>query len=190
MSASGFRVGQPMPRTNLVVSVTSPTDFANRVRVVAAAVDPTLRIEAVQPLGNLDNPIRSLVRMAALVIGLTVLTVLGLATAGIYALTSFNVTQRRREIGVRSALGAQPGRVLASVFARIGMQLGIGVFIGLFGAVAVERTLVSAITFGPPLGVSAFIAVTLLMVAVGVLAAWGPARRGLRIGPMEALRSD
>ena len=116
----------------------------------------------------------------------TVLLSLLLCTAAVFSLMSFNVTQRQREIGIRSALGASPRRLLASVMARSAKQLSIGVVVGF---------LVVAVT--PPFSLDGLpierdprliAAVAVLMVAVGLLAAVGPARRGLRIQPTEALR--
>jgi ABC-type antimicrobial peptide transport system permease subunit len=99
---------------------------------------------------------------------------------------SFNVTQRIREIGIRSALGASPQRVLRSVMARSARQLAIGVVVGL---------IIVAIT--PPIELDGLpvyrdlrlvVGVAAIMVAIGLAAALGPARRGLRVQPTEALR--
>ena len=120
--------------------------------------------------------------------GLVILSVLLLSTAGIFSLMSFNVTQRRREIGIRSALGANPRRVVAGVMARSVKQLGTGVLVGL---------LVLAVL--PPINLDGFvverdmrliIGVAVLMVTVGLLAAAGPVRRGLQIQPAESLREQ
>ncbi len=125
--------------------------------------------------------------MAAGGFGLVILSVLLLSTAGIFSLMSFDVTQRRREIGIRSALGANQRRVLAGVMARSVKQLGIGVMVGLSVLAAVPPM---ELDFG--VGVERdmrlIIGVAVLMVTVGLLAAAGPVRRGLRIQPSEALR--
>ncbi|MCH7531484.1 MAG: hypothetical protein IIB36_06910 [Gemmatimonadetes bacterium] len=125
--------------------------------------------------------------MAAGGFDLVILSVLLLSTAGIFSLMSFDVTQRRREIGIRSALGANQRRVLAGVMARSVKQLGIGVMVGLSVLAAVPPM---ELDFG--VGVERdmrlIIGVAVLMVTVGLLAAAGPVRRGLRIQPSEALR--
>ena len=141
------------------------------------------------PLNDLDGPLRKVMRAGAASLGLIVLSVLLLSTAGIFSLMSINVTQRRREIGIRSALGANHRRVLASVMARSMKQLAMGVTVGLvllarlppimvLSGVAAERDL------------RLLLGVAVLMVAVGLLAAAGPARRALRIQPTEALRAE
>jgi ABC-type antimicrobial peptide transport system permease subunit len=99
---------------------------------------------------------------------------------------SFTVAQRTREIGIRTALGAHPRRVLLSVFARAIRQLALGVLVG---------SLVSAgafVAIGPGLSraMPLVLAVAIVMLVVGLLASLGPARRALRIQPVEALRAD
>lgn len=113
-------------------------------------------------------------------------TVLLLSAAGIHALTSLTVTRRRKEIGVRVALGARPGRLLASIFARAAWQLGLG---GLLGALLGGALLVGNGGAGPEAAL--FLGgVVALMLITGLLAAVGPARRGLGIQPMEALKEE
>ena len=119
--------------------------------------------------------------------GLVILSVLLLSTAGIFSLMSFDVTQRRREIGIRSALGANQRRVLAGVMARSVKQLGIGVMVGL-GVLAAVPPMELDFGVGVERDMRLIIGVAVLMVTVGLLAAAGPVRRGLRIQPSEALR--
>ena len=103
-----------------------------------------------------------------------------------YALMSFAVARRTREIGIRAALGAHPRRILLSVFGRALVQLGLGVLAGsLFSAVAF-----SSLGLKVNRGVPLLVGIAGLMTMVGMLAAVGPARRGLRIQASEALRAD
>jgi ABC-type antimicrobial peptide transport system permease subunit len=99
---------------------------------------------------------------------------------------SFTVTKRRREIGIRAALGADPRRVLTGVFARAAAQLGAGILAGLVLAATFEW-------LTGDMGRRAFLllpVVSALMLAVGLFAALGPARRGLAVQPTEALREE
>ena len=123
-----------------------------------------------------------------LVLGLGVITmsVLLLSAAGIYAMMSFTVAQRRREIGIRTALGADRRRILGSIFARALVQLGIGVAAGLTVA-ALLISLDDREVIGTH-GAILLSTVAGIMMTVGLLAAIGPARRGLRISPTEALK--
>jgi predicted permease len=175
-----------LSNANLVIRTTSPTETATRVRILAALVDPTLRVESAQPMDDLEDPMRTLLQTVALTVGLAVLAVVMLSCAGIYALTSFTVTQRRREIGVRSALGANPRRLILSVLSQVTKQLGVGALLGFLGAIVLDRALMDWVS--PPLGPLGLALVILLTIAVALAAAWGPARRGLRIGPMEVIK--
>jgi putative ABC transport system permease protein len=114
-------------------------------------------------------------------------SVLLLSAAGIYAMTSFTVVRRRREIGIRTALGANPRLLLRGIFARAAAQLGAGVLAGLVLATALDRFAVNALGDRTPVLLPA---VAVLMVIVGLLAALGPARRGLAVPPTDALRED
>jgi ABC-type antimicrobial peptide transport system permease subunit len=126
--------------------------------------------------------------MALLGLVMVALSVVLLSAAGIYALTSFTVAQRRREIGIRSALGARRGRVLADVLSRAMRQIGLGIVIGVAGSGALVRLAGESSDFGG-LVVRLF-QVAALMAGVGIAASIGPARRALQVQPTEALRSD
>ena len=128
------------------------------------------------------------VRMWLLVLFATTATLI--ATCGIYGLMAYAVSQRRREIGVRMALGATRRDVLRLVLMR---ALGIvvaGLIIGLAGAAGVTRVLQTFLFGVTPTDPIVFTIVTLLLMAVGLMAAWLPARRAARIDPWAALRAE
>jgi predicted permease len=160
-----------------------PAGAVARIRQVGAGVDPEMRV-SVRPLAELYASIRSISRIVTWGLAIVTSSVLLLSAAGIYALMSFTVVQRTREIGIRTALGARPRRILASIFAPVARRLAAGVAVGsvLAGGLFVAAGLEAA---WAALLMAAVIAITL---GVGLLAAAGPARRGLRIQPMEALR--
>ncbi len=166
----------------------TPADFAPRLREIGAALDPTLQMQGIHPLEYGVLQARSMLRMGALVLAIVTLSVLLLSAAGIYALMSFTVTRRRREIGIRAALGADPRRILASIFSRALGQLALGLMVGTAAAFLLEW-----LTEGELMGGNAGVVlpiVAAITATVGLLAAMGPARRGLRIQPTEALRED
>lgn len=111
-------------------------------------------------------------------------SVLLLSAAGIYAMMSFIVARRRREIGIRAALGAAPRRLIAGIFARAGAQLAAGMVAGLVLAAVAGGGLPSG------KGMLLASAVAAIAVAVGLLGAVGPARRALAVQPAEALREE
>ena len=166
----------------------APASFAGRLREITTALDPTQRPQEIRPLDVVLREEQGLYRLGAWAFGLVTLSVLLLSAAGISALMSFTVTERRREIGIRSALGADPRRILGSIFSRALGQLVIGGVVGVMLAALLERLTGGALMAGQ--GTVLLPAVAVLMIAVGLLAAVGPARRGLRIQPIEALRAD
>lgn len=113
-----------------------------------------------------------------------------IAACGIYGLMAYAVAQRRREIGVRMALGATRRDVLRLVLARALRIVVAGLIAGLVGAAAVTRVLQTFLFGVTPTEPIVFTSVTLLLLAVGLLAAWIPARRATRIDPWSALRAQ
>jgi putative ABC transport system permease protein len=179
-----YAVTPELPTATLLVRVRGDNAdaFAPRLRELASAVDPDLRIASVANLGRLPNAqfLAMVAALLQLIVGIVVL----LSAASVHALMSVTVTQRRREIGVRAALGAQPHRLLMSVFSRAGAQLGFGALVGSVLAAA----LLQGEDVGPILIAVSVAVVVGVMVLAGLIAAAGPALRGLRIHPMEALR--
>jgi putative ABC transport system permease protein len=167
----------------------SPATLTARVRELAAAVDPSLQLNAVQPAIDAERERqRSMFLLGLMTVAVT-MSVLLLSAGGIYAMMSFTVVRRRREIGIRSALGADPRRLLFGVFGRASAQLGAGVAVGVLVALALAPAMGVESTVRER-GIIVFPIVALVIVAVGLLAAIGPARRGLSIQPTEALREE
>jgi putative ABC transport system permease protein len=115
---------------------------------------------------------------------------LALAVVGIYGVISYGVSQGTREIGIRVALGAKPGNILAGVLARNGMLVGLGIVLGIGGASALTRVLKSFLFEVEPTDPATFMAVTALLVAAALAATYIPARRATRVDAMEALRYE
>jgi ABC-type antimicrobial peptide transport system permease subunit len=165
-----------------------PPDAAGRLREVTAGVDPSLVVDDVFTLAEVNRLYRTGTLSAAVAVAVGLSSVLLLSAAGIYAMMSFTVTQRRREIAIRTALGAPRRRLLGGIFRRAIRQIGMGVVFGVGIAL-----LLDVVEKGEALqGYRATLLIGMIgvMGLVGSLAALGPARRGLRIEPLEALKAE
>jgi hypothetical protein len=174
-----------------------PLSLAPRVRALATAVDPALRVEQMTRLDQVaDDQLWFLTLWMRIIIALTAVALL-LSLSGIYAVLSYIVARRTREIGVRVALGASAPRVIASIFRRPLTQVTLGVIGGgvliVVAAVAVQHTQEFAaikprgLTFGE---LARLIGHTGLILGVCMLACVVPTRRALRVHPTEALRAE
>jgi hypothetical protein len=165
-----------------------PAAFAGRLREIAAAVDPNLQVRNVATLDAVLRQDQVMLRVVAAVLVVLTFSVLVLSSAGIYALMSFTVSQRRKEIGIRTALGADPRQILGSIFSRALRQLAIGAVVGVAMATLLELATDGGLMAGH--GAIILPIVAALVMLIGLLAVLGPARRGLRIHPTEALREE
>ncbi|HYE86877.1 MAG TPA: FtsX-like permease family protein, partial [Vicinamibacterales bacterium] len=170
------------------VRAPDPATFSSALREVSTAVNPNLQVRNVTTLDILVKRDQAAFRMIGITVGVVMLSVLILSAAGIYALMSFTVARRKREIGIRAALGADRNRLLAGIFSRALAQLGAGAAVGMLLAIGLERLLEGEMFQGYGAVILPIVAV--VMTIVGVIAAYGPARRGLSIQPTEALREE
>ena len=185
-AASPATVGPPV---TLIRVRGNAGGLAARLPVMAAAVDPGLTVQQALPLNDIVQlRDRTGLGLVSALGGVTLL-VLAMSAMGIFALMSVSVSRRTREIGLRTALGANPRQVMVSVLSRAAILMTSGGAIGgalLLGIVSVsgtERPADAIAAYVPWLAMTA-----LVMLATGVLAAVGPARRALRINPTDALR--
>jgi putative ABC transport system permease protein len=165
---------------HLVVRVRDPDAFAARLRPVAAAVDPTIRLTNIQGLADVGGATLSWTLTG--VGWLIAFIVLLLSATGIHSLMSFTVARRTREIGIRVALGAGRGRIVAGIFSRAFLQIGAGVLAG--------SGLAALIGLGSMRQVLLLLAADGIMLIAGLAACAVPLRRALRIAPTEALRVE
>jgi putative ABC transport system permease protein len=167
-----------------------PMAFAPSFREISAAADPNLQLRDVATAEIVLKREQGLMRLIGLTVIVVLLSVVGLTAAGMYALMSFTVSRRRREIGIRAALGAERNRLLIGIFARALGQLGAGAAAGLLGAIAFDQIIDEGDQILQGQGALLVPIVIVTIMVVGVLAAIGPARRGLKIQPIEALREE
>ena len=175
---------------SFVARTATPASVVEGMRAEVRRVAPDLAIAGAT---TMDEAVAASVapprfRMWLLVLFATAATLI--ATCGIYGVMAYAVAQRRREIGVRMALGADRRDVLRLVLVRALRIVGAGLIVGLAGAVAVTRVLQRFLFGVTPTDPIAFTIVTLLLLAVALMAAWVPARRATRIDPWPALRAE
>ena len=175
-------------RLNVRVRTGDPAALADPLRELSASIDSEILLLDVSTAGIARKREQGMMRLIGASLALVILSVILLSSAGIYSLMSFTVARRRREIGIRAALGADRNRLLAGIFSRVLAQLGAGAVLGLIAAVGLEETLEGDILRNYRAMLLPL--VVLLMTTIGLIATIGPVRQGLRIQPIEALRDE
>jgi predicted permease len=167
-----------------------PTSVAASVRRAAADVDKSAAVSDVKTMEHIVSDAVTQPRFNLFLLGLFSGIALLLSAAGIYGVTAYSVTQRTHEFGIRMALGAQVGDVLKMILRQGMLLISVGVVVGLLASFALTRllrTLLFGVTVTDPL---TFVAITLLLTFVALLACYIPARRATKVDPLIALRYE
>ena len=182
---------QPQGSMIMVIHTTiDPLGLAAAVRNQVREVDGNLPLYDVQTMEQRLSSSVSPRRFNLLLLAIFALLALALAALGVYGVIAYGATQRTHEIGIRMALGAQRTDVLKMLI-RQGMSLvGIGVALGLAGAWALTRVMVSLLFGVTPTDSFVFTGVSALLIVVALLACYIPARRATKIDPLIALRYE
>jgi predicted permease len=160
------------------------------LRPLVASLDKDTPVSDVGTLEQLVSASAAESRSIMLLLGLFALVALALGAVGIYGVIAYAVSQRRREIGIRLALGARAGQILwlvlwqGAILAALGIALGL---LGAFGATRVLQSLLFEVSATDPV---TFATVAVLLAAVALLASYLPGRRAARVDPTRALRSE
>ena len=176
--------------TFLIRGPAPAAELASRIDHEVRAVDPELPIYAVR---SLESSIEASVaerRFVMRLLGLFALAALLLAAIGVYGVIAYSVVQRTREIGIRMALGARPADVRRMLLTEGGRLAGLGVALGVAGALLLTRAM-SALLYGvSPRDLLTFAAVPAVLASVALAACFFPALRASRLDPTTALRSE
>ena len=179
--------------TFVLKTAVEPTALTAAVRHEIQAVDPEQPVTATASLAQMVADSTALPRVQAILLGAFAGIALVLAAVGLYGVMAYSVSQRTQEIGIRMALGAHRQSVLMMVLRQALVLTGIGLGIGIVGAIALGRVMTS--TLEPllfqvePTDVTTLVTVSVVLVGVAVLAALIPARRATLVDPIQALRS-
>jgi putative ABC transport system permease protein len=179
------------PNMSLVVrSSVEPEGLSASVRQVVNEVDKSVPVSGVKTMDHIVSESITQPRFNLFLLGLFGAVAMVLSAAGIYGVTAYTVTQRTHELGIRLALGAQVGDVLKMILGQGMAVIGVGLVVGLAAAFALMR-LLRSLLFGvgenDPL---TFVAITFVLVFVGLFACYIPARRAAKVDPLVALRSE
>jgi putative ABC transport system permease protein len=180
----------PNPGAILARTVGDPAAVAGLLRKAVLDVDPQTAITQFQTLEEAQsNAVSSPRTLTRLFTGFAVLAFV-IAVAGITSMLALLVRQRKREIGIRMALGASPRAIVNDVLRQGMVLVGIGLVIGVAGALQLTRWLKTLLFQVQPTDIATFAAVSALLLAAALLACLAPARKASRIDPQDALRAD
>jgi putative ABC transport system permease protein len=166
----------------------NPLALAPDLRRLVRDIEPRAALDRVESLSSQRSDAVAQPRFAALVLAVFAVLALVLAAIGLYGVLSYGVSQRRREMGVRAALGATRGRLLRLVLREGLILTALGLVLGLGASAGVTRLMESLLFGVTPLDAVSFAAAPLAMLGVAVVACLVPARRAAAIDPAEALR--
>lgn len=174
----------------LVKTSGDPMLLASAVRQRLHETDPNRAVYDVQRLSDSVSSTLTERRFQIALLGSFAATALLLAAIGLYGVTSFLVSLRTREIGLRTALGATPSRIFGQILREGAFMITAGVAFGLVAALALTRYIASFLFGIARTDLTTFAVVPLFLACIGVAAMWSPAWRAANIDPMDALRQE
>jgi predicted permease len=177
-----------LPSPAYVIKTSRADTIASDVRAIVREVAPEAPMYRTFTMAGLAERSMSALSFTMLTLALVSAMALILGAIGLYGVLSYVVAERTREIGVRMALGAQPGGVRRMVVAQGAQVVGIGIVIGLIGAWPTAKQLGALLYEVQPLDPVTFAAMSVSMALVGLLASYIPARRASNVNPIQSLR--
>jgi predicted permease len=161
-----------------------------RVDGVVRSVDPTIPIYRARSMTDIVDRASARTAFTLLLLAVASAAALALGAVGIYGVISYAVSQRRREIGVRIALGARPKDVSRMVSRQAIAVAALGIALGVVGALAMTQALAALLYGVSPTDPATLVGAAALLLLVAVVASWLPARRAARVDPVQALRVE
>jgi predicted lysophospholipase L1 biosynthesis ABC-type transport system permease subunit len=167
-----------------------PTSLVPEVRRVVAALDPEIPLANATSMSEIVAAAFAQISFVSLLIGIAAAVALLLAAVGLYGVISYVVARRTREIGMRMAVGAQPGEVQRMVVRESILVVAGGLVVGVGLALATTRVLEGLLVGVAHTDPVVYTAAAVALAVIALFASWLPARRASRIDPLEALRAE
>jgi putative ABC transport system permease protein len=181
----------PWGNMNLLVrTAVQPNSLISAVRAQISSVDPDQPLTQIQTVDQLMDSSRAQPRFTMLLLGVFSAAALALAVIGIYGVLAYAVSQRRQELGIRLALGADRGNILGLVVRQGLMLTGVGIATGLVAALFLTRLMSSLLYKVGALDLTTFTFAPLVFLVIALLASYLPAVRATKVNPVEALREN
>jgi putative ABC transport system permease protein len=167
-----------------------PEGVTNALRKAVSEVDVNVPIDQFETMKEIVYGSVSQSRFRSLMLFMFALVAVTVASVGLYGVLSYTVSQRTREFGIRIAIGASRGAILRLVLSKAAKLIGIGLCLGLIGALLLAHLIASLLYGISPFDTLTLASVSNLLAIVGVLASCVPAMRGARVNPMDSLRYE
>jgi ABC-type antimicrobial peptide transport system permease subunit len=176
--------------TVLIRTAGDPAAIAPSLRAVVREMDPDQPLSRVVPLEELIGNQTAARRFSTLVLGAFGMAAIALTAIGLYNLLAYLVALRRHEMAVRLAVGGSPQHVLGLIVRHVALVVGLGISLGLAGALTTARSMRSLLFGIEPWDPLSQTATIVLLGLVAIAAAWIPTRRAMRVDPALVLRTE
>ena len=183
-------VGMYRGLSYVVRTTMAPASLAASIRTAVRGVDPNLVVLNVLPMDTIVGSTIASRKFNATLLGLFAALALALAATGVYGVLQYSVIQRKREMGIRIAIGATSSDMIRLIVGQAVGLAAIGVAIGLVGAFALTRVIRALLFDTDPLDGLTFAASAAVLLLIAGLSSYLPARRALRIDPTVAMRAE
>jgi putative ABC transport system permease protein len=173
-----------------VRAAANPADLASALRAAVWGLDRQLAVAKIRTMDEVIRESTAPRRFNLFLLAAFAALAVVLAAIGIYGVISYSVAQRTHEFGIRIALGAEPGDVVRQVVGQGAILMGLGILVGIIGALGLSRLMSNMLYGVKPTDPLTFIIVSTVLTGVALLASYVPARRATKVDPMAALRHE
>jgi putative ABC transport system permease protein len=174
----------------VIRTAVEPASVTSALRKAVSDFDATVPIDQIETMTQIVYGSESESRFRTAVLVVFALLAIFVASIGLYGVISYSVSQRTREFGIRMAVGARRGDILRVVLGKAGKLVGVGIFLGLIGAITLARLIATLLYDVSPFDGPTLVSVSILLASVAFAASYLPARRASKVNPMDSLRVE